>query len=238
MKESALARRDPRPRQWPFCGQLRDGMGPVPNVPENPARIIHERLRPSRGSFPPAPSSDLLCDAPGIAVVGLPRPDEKSLAGTRSSIAPGDLFARDSFSFNDFNVFRPSVRELSGLASIWGRSPAKRINAAGRQSAGLADRSGFARCGKVGILSREAVGARNFGLGPEGLAGARACVSGALPDAWMGPGGEKETEILRCAQDDKGGEGEGMTETRGERGCVTQRPMPMARSVAASTWRN
>ena len=202
-----LARHQHGPaRQGPLRGQLRDGVGPVPNVPENPARIIHERLRPSRGSFPPAPSSDLLCDAPGIAVVGLPRPDEISLAGTRSSIAPGDLSARDSFSFNDFNVFRPGVRELSGLASISIRSPAKRINATGGQSAGLADRSGFARCGKVGILSREAVGARNVGIGPEGLAGVRACV---FPGGFGHPDGtrwrERKTEILRFAQDDREG---------------------------------
>src|SRR6266545_498036 len=76
------------------------------------ARIIHERLRPSRGSFPPDTSSDLLCDAPGIAVVGLPRPDEKSLAGTRCSSASCHLGVKDLSSLNNMLVFRPGVREL------------------------------------------------------------------------------------------------------------------------------
>src|SRR6266545_2193593 len=82
------------------------------------ARIIHERLRPSRGSFPPDTSSDLLCDAPGIAVVGLPRPDEKSLAGTRCTSASHHLGARDRSFLNKMRVFRPGVRELSGLGSL------------------------------------------------------------------------------------------------------------------------
>jgi hypothetical protein len=73
-------------------------------VARSRARIIHERLQPSRGSrgfrgrhAPPAhgcsedTSSDLLCDASDIAVVGLPRPDEKSLAGTRCTSALLDL---------------------------------------------------------------------------------------------------------------------------------------------------
>jgi hypothetical protein len=46
-------------------------------------------LSPSRRAT--GGSSDLLCDAPGIAVVGLPRPDEKSLAGTRCPVAPLNL---------------------------------------------------------------------------------------------------------------------------------------------------
>src|SRR6266508_372918 len=83
------------------------------------ARIIHERLRPSRGSFPPDTSSDLLCDAPGIAVVGLPRPDEKSLAGTRCTSASHHLGARDRSFLNKMRVFRPGVRELSGLGATF-----------------------------------------------------------------------------------------------------------------------
>ena len=80
------------------------------------ARIIHERLQPSRGSFPPDTSSDLLCDAPGIAVVGLPRPDEKSPAGTRSTSVPRHRDEKDRSSRNQMRVFRLGVRELSGLA--------------------------------------------------------------------------------------------------------------------------
>ncbi len=79
------------------------------------ARIIHERLQPSRGSFPPDTSSDLLCDAPGIAVVGLPRPDEKSLAGTRCTSATRNIGAPTHSSLNEMHVFRLGVRELSGL---------------------------------------------------------------------------------------------------------------------------
>src|SRR6266498_1751462 len=82
---------------------------------ERPARIIHERLQPSRGSFPPDTSSDLLCDAPGIAVVGLPRHNEKSLAGTRCALATGNLSATAHSSLNETHVFRLGVRELSGL---------------------------------------------------------------------------------------------------------------------------
>ena len=66
--------------------------------------------------FPPDTSSDLLCDAPGIAVVGLPRPDERSLAGTRCISAPHHPDAKYRSSLNDMRVFRPGVRELSGLA--------------------------------------------------------------------------------------------------------------------------
>src|SRR6266540_2292414 len=80
-----------------------------------PSRIIHERLQPSRGSFPPDTSSDLLCDAPGIAVVGLPRPDEKSLAGTRCTSATRNIGAPTHSSLNEMHVFRLGVRELSGL---------------------------------------------------------------------------------------------------------------------------
>src|SRR6266498_1253235 len=105
------------------------------------ARIIHERLQPSRGSrgfrgrhAPPAhgrspdTSSDLLCDDRGrrgtfwspvpprtVAVVGLPRPDEKSLAGTRCTTALPDLEAKGRSFLNDLLVFRLGVRELSGL---------------------------------------------------------------------------------------------------------------------------
>ncbi len=106
--------------------------------------IIHERLRPSRGSWgfrgrhaPPAygrspdTSSDLLCDGKvrrgtfwspvpprTVAVVGLPRPDEKSLAGTRRTLASQHLDAKDRSSLNDIRVFRPGVRELSGLRVV------------------------------------------------------------------------------------------------------------------------
>src|SRR6266508_4569949 len=82
------------------------------------ARIIHERLQPSRGSFPPDTSSDLLCDAPGFAVVGLPRPDEKSLAGTRCTSATRNIGATAHSSLNEMHVFRLGVRELSGLALL------------------------------------------------------------------------------------------------------------------------
>ena len=85
--------------------------GGVPTSPHN-----HERLQPSRGSFPPDTSSDLLCDASSIAVVGLPRPDEKSLAGTRCTSAQRALGATARSSLNEMHVFRPGVRELSGLA--------------------------------------------------------------------------------------------------------------------------
>src|SRR6266511_4879332 len=78
------------------------------------ARIIHERLQPSRGSCPPDTSSDLLCDAPGIAVVGLPRPDEKSLAGTRCTSATLNIDATAHSSLNEMHVFRLGVRGLSG----------------------------------------------------------------------------------------------------------------------------
>ncbi len=106
-----------------------------------PARIIHERLRPSRGSrgfrgrqpppayvCPPDTSSDLLCDGKvrrgtfwspvpprTVAVVGLPRPDGKSLAGTRCMSASDHPIAIDSSSLNDMTVFRPGVRGLSVL---------------------------------------------------------------------------------------------------------------------------
>src|SRR6266540_7312915 len=83
-----------------------------------PSRIIHERLQPSRGSFPPDTSSDLLCDAPGIAVVGLPRPDEKSLAGTRRTSVSRHRDEKDRSSLNEMRVFRPGVRELSRLATF------------------------------------------------------------------------------------------------------------------------
>jgi hypothetical protein len=78
-------------------------------------RIIHERLQPSRGSFPPDTSSGLLCDAPGIAVVSLPRPDEKSLAGTRCTSTARKVSALTRSSLNEMHVFRLGVRELSGL---------------------------------------------------------------------------------------------------------------------------
>src|SRR6266508_4319814 len=107
-----------------------------------PARIIHERLRPSRGSrgfrgrqpppayvCPPDTSSDLLCDGkvrrgtfwspvpPGtVAVVGLPRPDEESLAGTRCTSVSSRFSVTDCLFLYDMHVFRPGVRELSGLA--------------------------------------------------------------------------------------------------------------------------
>src|SRR6266545_1219498 len=79
------------------------------------ARIIHERLQPSRGSCPPDTSSDLLCDAPGIAVVGLPRPDEKSLAGTRRISATRNIGATAHSSLDEMHVFQLGVRESSGL---------------------------------------------------------------------------------------------------------------------------
>jgi hypothetical protein len=47
------------------------------------ARIIHERLQPSRGSFPAMRRQASSAMHPGIAVVGLPGLTEKSLAGTR-----------------------------------------------------------------------------------------------------------------------------------------------------------
>jgi hypothetical protein len=47
------------------------------------ARIIHERLRPSRGSFSAMLRQASSAMHPGIAVVGLPCLTEKSLAGTR-----------------------------------------------------------------------------------------------------------------------------------------------------------
>src|SRR5262249_33243143 len=57
------------------------------------ARIIHERLRSPLRSFPPNASSALLCDASDIAVVALPRLDEKSLSRTtRPSLDPSDAF--------------------------------------------------------------------------------------------------------------------------------------------------
>ncbi len=83
--------------------------------PRGLARIIHERLQPSRGSFPPDTSSDLLCDAPGITVVGLPRPDEKSLAGARYISATRNIGATAHSSLNEMHVLRLGVRELSGL---------------------------------------------------------------------------------------------------------------------------
>ena len=55
-------------------------------------------LRPSRGSFPPDT-----------------RPDEKSLAGTSCTEAPLEPGEIDLSSFNDFQVLRLGVRELSGL---------------------------------------------------------------------------------------------------------------------------
>src|SRR6266542_1162721 len=107
------------------------------------ARIIHERLQPSRGSrgsrgrhAPPAhgrspdTSSDLLCDGKvrrgtfwspvpprTVAVVGLPRPDEKSLARTRCVSASRHSGTTDRSSLNEVCVFRPGVRQLSGLAA-------------------------------------------------------------------------------------------------------------------------
>src|SRR6266542_5187119 len=50
-----------------------------------------------------------------VAVVGLPRPDEKSPAGTRCTSASHHLGARDRSFLNKMHVFQPGVRELSGL---------------------------------------------------------------------------------------------------------------------------
>jgi hypothetical protein len=85
------------------------------------ARIIHERLRPSRGSFPPRnppmplrgrrTSSALLDDASRIAVVGLPCLGEKSLAGTRYISTLCALFRQRPFHLGHLLVFRPGVRE-------------------------------------------------------------------------------------------------------------------------------
>src|SRR6266498_5622118 len=52
---------------------------------------------------------------PGIAVVGLPRLDEKSLAGTRCTSATRNIGATARSSFNEMHVFRLGVRKLSGL---------------------------------------------------------------------------------------------------------------------------
>src|SRR6266542_872061 len=61
------------------------------------------------------PAGDLLSPVPPrtVAVVGLPRPDEKSLAGTRCMSASDHPIAIDSSSLNDMTVFRPGVRGLS-----------------------------------------------------------------------------------------------------------------------------
>src|SRR6266508_4429854 len=66
------------------------------------------------------PAEDLLVPrAPADgAVVGLPRPDEKSLAGTMCISASDHLVAIGRSSLNDMRVFRPGVRELSGLALV------------------------------------------------------------------------------------------------------------------------
>jgi 8-oxo-dGTP pyrophosphatase MutT (NUDIX family) len=115
-------------------------------VARAPARIIHERLRPSRGSFPADKSSDRLCDAPGIAVVGLPRPDEKSLAGTMGISTPCNLDATPRSSLNVPHVFRPGVRELSGLDAafllVWHRKLARWLQPGGHMEA--SDASVFA----------------------------------------------------------------------------------------------
>src|SRR6266542_1850467 len=51
-----------------------------------------------------------------VAVVGLPRPDEKSLAGTRCTSVSSRFSVTDCLFLYDMHVFRPGVRELSGLA--------------------------------------------------------------------------------------------------------------------------
>src|SRR6266542_1897071 len=60
---------------------------------------------------------DLLVPVPPrtVAVVGLPRPDEKSLAGTSCTSATRNIGATAHSPLNEMHVFRLSVRELSGL---------------------------------------------------------------------------------------------------------------------------
>src|SRR6266542_1520513 len=58
-----------------------------------------------------------------VAVVGLPRPDEKSLAGTRYAPATRKIAATAPSSLNETHVFRLGVRELSGLARPGCRGP-------------------------------------------------------------------------------------------------------------------
>ena len=74
------------------------------------------------------------------------------------------------------------------LASIWSRSPAKRINAAGGQSAGLADRSGFARCGKWRFSHEKRAGQGISGLARRARRGSeRAFFQVASSDSWAHP---------------------------------------------------
>src|SRR6266498_356202 len=53
-----------------------------------------------------------------VAVVGLPRPDEKSLAGTRCISATRDIPTTAHSSLNEMHVFRLGVGELCGLTRI------------------------------------------------------------------------------------------------------------------------
>src|SRR6266536_4028393 len=53
-----------------------------------------------------------------VAVVGLPRPDEKSLAGTRCSRRPYHLDDAKIAHLSTTRMFRPGVRELSGLEAL------------------------------------------------------------------------------------------------------------------------
>jgi hypothetical protein len=88
---------------------------PPNHFPINPARIIHERLQPPRGSFSGMrrhPSSPM---RPGIAVVGLPCLPKKSLAGTRCTQLSRSGFRHKPFARSQVHVCRPGVRELSGL---------------------------------------------------------------------------------------------------------------------------
>src|SRR5262249_27516872 len=86
-------RRRQRLRRDPAHPRPRSALGQAP-LAAGLARIIHERLRPPLRSFPPKASSALLDDSSGggpcgppcprraVAVVALPRLDEKSLSRT------------------------------------------------------------------------------------------------------------------------------------------------------------
>ena len=84
------------------------------------ARIIHERLRPSRGSFSAMRRQPSSAMRPGIAVVGLPCLTKKSLAGTRCTRSRIASSLDGGFRHSQLHVFRPGVHELSGLAAPHG----------------------------------------------------------------------------------------------------------------------
>src|SRR6266516_1099301 len=101
----------------------------TPAVPRIPG-VQGAPRAPAHGCSPDT-SSELLCDGKvrrgtfwspvpprTVAVVGLPRPDEKSLAGTSCISATRNIGVTAHSSLHEIHVFRLGVRELSGLAWV------------------------------------------------------------------------------------------------------------------------